>query len=159
MSTCSPEDDALWGAIPEDRRVEWCRAWVDFIPAWLGTIPMMMVCRAVQRGSYTTYQSWVPVAHAFEAAGFTPEAYYLLRLTLRARHATAGASPKVVTYGGETHPKITTLQASDWVLWPELAKTMTPIRATELILADGKQQFPQGALINRSGEILLSTDD
>lgn len=124
-----------WGAIPAERRTRWCRTFLDFPPAWPGVVPMVSTNDAVIAGGYSTIHSFAETAIAFEAVGFTPELFYLLRLTL----PWETDSPKVIAYGGDTHPKILSIAPSDWAEWPKLieAPAMTPKRATRYILSDG----------------------
>ncbi len=155
---------AKWDPIPHERRVRWCQMQIDFPPVWFGTIPMIFSARAVQRDDYTNITEWVKVAHDFEDAGFTPEQYYLLRMCIRACLRVRGEEvDHHLLYshrGSRGGPKCRYIKASDWVLWPELVSSgMTPLRAAGLILDGGKQAIPDRMIINREGQVIVSTDD
>jgi hypothetical protein len=154
------EAQAKWGDIPHERRVQWCQMQLDFPPIWLGTFPMIATSRAVQRREYTNITAWIKVAHDFEAAGFTPESYYLLRMCIRSSLRGRGEHRLVYVSVGNGDIKREYIKAGDWVLWPELVNSgMTPLRAAGLILDGGMKKFPDGFLINGQGQIVLSTDD
>jgi len=151
---------AKWGDIPDERRVRWCQMQLDFPPIWLGTFPMIATSRAVQRREYSSITAWIEVAHDFEAAGFTPESYYLLRMCIRSSLRGRGEHRLVYVSSGNDDIKREYIKAGDWVLWPELVSSgMTPLRAARLILNGGEKQFPDGFLMDGQGHILLSTDD
>jgi hypothetical protein len=151
---------AMWGDIPEERRVRWCQMQLDFPPIWLGTFPMIATSRAVQRGEYTSIAKWIGVAHAFEAAGFTPESYYLLRMCISSQLGEKPEHRLLYETLGHDGMKREYIKAADWVLWPELVSSgMTPLRAAGLILDGGNKKFPDGFLMNGQGHIVLSTDD
>ncbi|MHA6695301.1 hypothetical protein [Homoserinimonas sp. A520] len=152
---------AKWDPIPHERRVRWCQMQLDYPPVWFGTFPMIYTARAVQRDGYTNITEWVEVAHDFENAGFTPEQYYLLRMCIST--SLSGGRDHRLLYshrGNPGGPEGRYIRASDWVLWPELvASGMTPLRAAGLILDGGKKAFPDGMILDRSGRVILSTDD
>ena len=46
---------------------------------------MIATMRAAQRNEYTNITHWIAVAQSFEAVGFTPLEYYLLRMCVSSR--------------------------------------------------------------------------
>ncbi|MEJ3404787.1 hypothetical protein WDJ51_08585 [Rathayibacter sp. YIM 133350] len=156
-----------WGDMPESRRRDWCKVQLDFPPIWFGVVPMISTAHAVQRGSYSNITHWVEVARSFEAIGFSPDEYYLLRLCLDnmnvidAELAREGGSDLIVeTHGNRGGPRRFRLIPEGWMLWPELVRSgMTALRATRLIIDRGRQVIPDGMLINRDGTVLMSTGD
>ncbi|WP_166870915.1 hypothetical protein [Salinibacterium sp. ZJ450] len=153
----SPAD--LWGSIPEERRVAWSKVFVDFKPVWIGAAATVGTYSAVHRGSYTTISRWVPVAHAFEAVGFTPERYYTLRLCLREGHLKE-PHPLIREVPQKSGPGSITLRAADWAIWPQLVDAgMTPLRTTDWVLAQGTRGLPDGWTIDGDGRLSTSTDE
>ena len=151
---------AIWGDIPHDRRVAWSRVQLDFPPMWLGTLPMICTSRAVSENSYTNMSAWVAVAHAFEAVGFTPDDYYLLRLCLPGGRRPAREHPFITVVTSPGGFVCETLVANDWALWPDLLRSgMTPLRATSLVLNGGNPSIPDGIIMDGTGKVILSTDD
>ena len=90
----------------------------------------------MQRDGYTNITEWVEVAHDFEAAGFTPEQFYLLQMCIDA--CLRGTKKHRLLYaltGNRGGPECRCIKASDWVLWPELvASGMTPKRAARSLM-------------------------
>jgi hypothetical protein len=126
----------------------------------VGHLPDDRNFASVQRREYTNITAWINVAHDFEAAGFTPESYYLLRTCIRSALRGTGDHRLVYESVGHDGIKRDYIKAADWVLWPELVSSgMTPSRAARLILDGGKKKFPDGFLMNGQGHIVLSTDD
>lgn len=151
---------AKWGDVPHERRVAWCRVQLDFPPVWFGTMPMIFTSRAVQENSYTNMSSWIAVAHAFEAVGFTPDQYYLLQLCLRGGREPEREHPFITVTTSPGGFVCRTLDANDWALWPDLVRSgMTPLRATSLVLSGGNLIIPDGFIMDGTGKVVLSTDD
>lgn len=152
---------AKWDPIPHERRVRWCQMQLDYPPVWFGTFPMIYTARAVQRDGYTNITEWVEVAHDFESAGFTPEQYYLLRMCISTNLRVGRDHRLLYSHRGSGGgPECHYIKASDWVLWLELvASGMTPLRATRLNLDGGEKAIPDGMILDRSGRVILSTDD
>ncbi len=155
---------AKWNPIPHERRVRWCQMQLDFPPVWFGAFPMIYTARAVQRDGYTNITEWVDVAHDFEDAGFAPEQYYLLRMCIRAcLRVQGGEDDHRLLYshrGNRGGPVCRYIKGSDWVLWPALVDSgMTPLRAAGLLLDGGKKEIPDGMILDRNGQVALSTDD
>jgi hypothetical protein len=150
----------IWGDIPHDRRVEWSRVQLDFPPMWLGTLPMIYTSRAVSENSYTNMSAWVDVAHAFEAVGFSPDDYYLLRLCLPGERVPEREHPFITVVTSPGGFVCRTLNANDWALWPDLLRSgMTPLRATSFVLNHGNPIIPDGIIMDGTGKVVLSTDD
>lgn len=128
-----------WGAIPPERRTRWCQAQLDFPPIWLGVFPMIATSDAVRRGEYTNISYWTDVAHQFEAIGFSPEDYYLLRLCISHQLRTK-KHPKVIEVVGTNGRVSERLNPADWASWPGLVRAgWTPLHATGWILRNPNQ--------------------
>lgn len=158
--------DRTWRSIPPERRWAWTRAQIDFPPIWWGVMPMIGASQAVRSGSCTNVTEWAEVAHEFEALGFTPDDYYLLRLCIRQLDRTdaelvrEGGSDLIVETHGKDGPRTFRLVPDGWALWPDLVRSgMTPLRAATLILDRDCSPFPEGGLWSADGTLLLSTDD
>ncbi|WP_157155733.1 hypothetical protein [Diaminobutyricimonas sp. LJ205] len=154
-----PSSPDLWGSIPDERRVAWSKVFLTFKPVWVGTAAMNGTYGAVRRGRYTTISRWVPVAHAFEAVGFTPDSYYVLRTSLpRVVHEEGHPLIRVVPQ--KSGPRSIALRAADWAIWPQLVDAgMTPGHATAWVLAQGTLGLPDDWTIDDEGRLQTGADE
>ena len=122
-----------WGDMSEDLRHRWCLMQLDFPPVWLGTAPMVGTSNALRAGGYSSISWWVGVAREFDAAGFSPEMYEILRLCIRGDYERWEKHP-LIHFADLNRPR-EFIRAAEWVQWLALVKQgHTPLGATWVVM-------------------------
>lgn len=150
-----------WGAVPEDERLDWCRALLDFPTFFPGPMWMSIAARIIRDDRVSDVVSqWSWQADDFHRIGFTAADWYLLRLCvdLRLEQLLAREDGRFVIdtqrYGYLSVAPI----ADHWTDWlPLLRAGVTPKRALDLIVDGDRRSWPRGLLTDRDGNAVMSS--
>ncbi|BDZ64110.1 hypothetical protein [Agromyces mangrovi Wang et al. 2018] len=149
-----PTADDPWGGMPEPRRLEWCRALLDFPPTFPGPTIMTFAAARIRSGGSVHIIDWTAQAMALEAVGFGPAEFMLLRLAIAKRVDELRARDDgrfVIDTMVVGYPSLT-LIAADWADWLEfVAAGLTPLRAADLVIDGDRRSWPGGFIRGRDG--------
>lgn len=150
-----------WGGVPEELRLDWCRALLDFPTFFPGPFAMSIAARVIRDDRVSdVVDQWSWQADDFYRIGFTAADWYLLRLCVDRRLErllTREDGRFVIDTQRYGYPSIA-LIAEHWTDWlPLLRVGVTPRRALDLIADGDRRSWPGGFLINRDGDTLMSS--
>ena len=150
-----------WGDVPEEQRLDWCRALLDFPtffpgPAWMG-----FAARTIREDRVSdAVPQWAWQADDFNRIGFTTADWYVLRLCVDRRLEKLLARDDgrfVIDTQRFGYPSVV-LIALHWIDWlPLLRSGLTPMRALDLIIDGDRSAWPGGFLFDRDGNIIMSS--
>ncbi len=150
-----------WGTVPEDQRLDWCRALLDFPTFFPGPLWMSSAARDIRDDRVSNaVPQWAWQADDFHRFGFTPADWYLLRLCVdrRLEQLLARDDGRFVIDTQRLGYRTSALIAADWTDWlPRRRAGLTPMRALDLVVDGDRRSWPSGFLIDRDGNIIMSS--
>ncbi|MWB97648.1 hypothetical protein [Agromyces seonyuensis] len=141
-----------WAGVPEELRLDWCRALLDFPPYFPGPSFMVYTAQAIRGDRVATPLVWPLHAASFHRLGFTAVDWYMLRLCLDRRLEellARGDERFVVDTTGPHGYRTCALIPEDWTDWLALGRAgLTPLRAFDLIVDGDRRSWPGGSIID-----------
>ncbi|WP_400996734.1 hypothetical protein [Agromyces sp. GXQ0307] len=158
----TPERDRNpWGDVPEELRLDWCRALLDFPTFFPGPFAMSIAARVIRddRASDVVAQ-WSWQADDLHRVGFTAADWYLLRLCVdrRLEKLLARDDGRFVIDTTRLEYRSIALIAEHWTDWLPLRRAgLTPLRALDLVVDGNRASWPGGFLMDRNGDRFMTS--